>query len=206
LLKLQLFLRLRQLSLHPQIYIQARREVLGAAYIRPNWTGDSTKFSAIRKLITSDPGHKWIIFCHFHPEMSLLQDMLSKVPSIRSISKYSGALTFEQRKSVIDASHMPLSDEKDSHVLLIQLQSGGVGLNLQHFDRVIFTGPWWTSALMEQAIGRAVRIGQKNVVKVYNITLEEEESLNIDKIITEKAKAKGDLCRQVLACACSSMA
>ena len=205
-LKLQLFLRLRQLSLHPQIYIQARREALGVGYNRPNWTGDSTKFTAIRKMITEDPGHKWIIFCHFHPEMHLLQDMLAKVPNVPSISMYSGALTFEQRKSVIDASHMPLANEKDSHVLLIQLQSGGVGLNLQHFDRIIFTGPWWTSALMEQAIGRAVRIGQKNVVKVYNIMLEEESVLNIDKIITEKAKAKGDLCRQVLSCACSSIA
>ena len=204
-LKLQLFLRLRQLSLHPQIYIQARREALGVGYNRPNWTGDSTKFTAIRKMITEDPGHKWIIFCHFHPEMHLLQDMLAKVPNVPSISMYSGALTFEQRKSVIDASHMPLANEKDSHVLLIQLQSGGVGLNLQHFDRIIFTGPWWTSALMEQAIGRAVRIGQKNVVKVYNIMLEEESVLNIDKIITEKAKAKGDLCRQVLSCACSSI-
>lgn len=206
LLKLQLFLRLRQLSLHPQIYIQARREALGSGYTRPNWDGDSTKFVAIRKLIADDPGHKWIIFCHFHPEMSLLEQMLAKDPKmISSIAKYSGDLTFQQRKSVIDASHNALSHDKDSHVLLIQLQSGGVGLNLQHFDRIIFTGPWWTSALMEQAIGRAVRIGQRNIVKVYHLCLEEESTINIDKTITEKAKAKGELCRQVLANACSSI-
>jgi SNF2 family DNA or RNA helicase len=206
LLKLQLFMRLRQLSLHPQIYIQARREAMGALYSRPNWGTESTKFNAIKRMMEAEPGHKWIIFCHFHPEMSLLQDMLAKIPSVRSISMYSGALTYEQRKSVIDASYLPLTSDKESDVLLIQLQSGGVGLNLQHFDRILFTGPWWTSALMEQAIGRAVRIGQKNVVQVYHLSLVEESALNIDAIIMEKATEKGEMCRSVLGYACNAMA
>ena len=83
-------------------------------------------------------------------------------------------------------------------MILVQLQSGGTGLNLQHFDRIIFTGPWWTSALMEQAIGRAVRIGQRETVKVYNFVLIEEEAVNIDKFMREKAEEKGKLCKEVL--------
>jgi SNF2 family DNA or RNA helicase len=54
---------------------------------------------------------------------------------------------------------------------------------------------------MEQAVGRAVRIGQKYVVKVYHIHLKEEATLNIDKYMAEKAAEKGQLCREVLASA-----
>jgi SNF2 family DNA or RNA helicase len=68
--------------------------------------------------------------------------------------------------------------------------SGGVGLNLQHFDRVVFMGPWWTAALMDQAIGRAVRIGQTKKVLVHHLVLKEEESTNIDLMMLEKAEMK----------------
>jgi SNF2 family DNA or RNA helicase len=72
----------------------------------------------------------------------------------------------------------------------LQLQSGGVGLNLQHFSKVIFMSPWWTSALMDQAIGRAVRIGQENTVTVTMLVLKEEETMNIDAKMLEKADTK----------------
>jgi SNF2 family DNA or RNA helicase len=110
-----------------------------------------------------------------------------------------------EKADVIERSHLPLLQGKQE-VMLIQLQSGGTGINLQHFDRIIFTGPWWTKALMEQAVGRAVRIGQKNVVKVFNLSLKEEEALNIDKYMLEKAYEKGELCKEVLSNANSTIA
>jgi SNF2 family DNA or RNA helicase len=113
---------------------------------------------------------------------------------------YNGSLSAEDRKRVLEETLDPVPVGK-ADVLLIQLQSGGVGLNLQHFDRIIFSGPWWTSALMEQAIGRAVRIGQREVVKVYHLRLEEEEAINIDSVMMDKAAAKGELCKAVLECA-----
>jgi SNF2 family DNA or RNA helicase len=80
-------------------------------------------------------------------------------------------------------------------VLLLQLQAGGVGLNLQEYDRVVFVSPWWTSAMMDQAIARAVRMGQQSVVHVYHLTLkaEKEGSLNIDALIRHKADQKRQL-------------
>jgi len=200
--KLQLFIRLRQLSLHPQVYISARRKTLGAFYARPDWTGTSTKFEAIKGLVSQQDTkpHKWIVFCHFHSEMQLLEEMLKAQPTVRNVHMYNGSLSGDDRKRVLEATLDPVPVGK-ADVLLIQLQSGGVGLNLQHFDRIIFSGPWWTSALMEQAIGRAVRIGQREVVKVYHLRLEEEEAINIDSVMMEKATAKGELCRAVLECA-----
>lgn len=196
LLKLKLFMRLRQLSLHPQVYIAARNAA-GAAVMREDWAGVSTKFEAIKSLLRPEDGvhHKWIIFCHFHSEMDLLKETLLALPYVGNVHTYNGTLSHSERNAVIAATHLPTTT---TDVLLIQLQSGGVGLNLQHFDRIIFSGPWWTSALMEQAIGRAVRIGQEEIVQVYHLILKEEEALNIDKYMTDKAEQKGSLCKEIL--------
>jgi len=196
--KLKLFMRLRQLSLHPQIYIAARKAALKSLYTRSDWEGSSTKFEMLKKIVCEATGsHKWIIFCHFRHEIDMLQDMFRTESAIELVQQYHGGLTATQKQDVLDRTHMPLMDGKQE-VLLVQLQSGGTGLNLQHFDQIIFTGPWWTKALMDQAVGRAVRIGQKNVVTVHNLCLKEEEALNIDTYMFERANIKGDLCKKVL--------
>ena len=199
--RFKLFMRLRQLSLHPQIYIAARKAALKNLYTRADWLSSSTKFEKLREIITeSDTSHKWIVFTHFHQEMDMLENMFRTENVVEMVQQYHGGMSPAEKADVIERSHMPLMAGKQE-VLLVQLQSGGTGLNLQHFDRIIFTGPWWTQALMEQAVGRAVRIGQKNVVKVFNIILKEEEALNIDKYMFEKASEKGELCRKVLSAA-----
>ena len=202
--RLKLFMKLRQLSLHPQVYIESRKNAFGSNYARDDWSGTSTKFEAIRSTIEGQIGeegtapHKWIIFCHFHEEMKLLESMLETQQWCRNVYMYNGSKNRHERASIIENTHIPLPSSSQTDIILVQLQSGGTGLNLQHFDRIIFTGPWWTSALMEQAIGRAVRIGQKEVVKVYNFILDEEYVVNIDTVIREKAEGKGSICKQVL--------
>ena len=46
---------------------------------------------------------------------------------------------------------------------------------------------------MDQAIGRAVRIGQKETVTVTMLVLKEEETMNIDAKMLEKAETKRGL-------------
>jgi SNF2 family DNA or RNA helicase len=61
---------------------------------------------------------------------------------------------------------------------------------------------------MDQAVGRAVRIGQTKQVVVYHLLLKAEENdevLNIDRLISEKAASKGELCMEVLKLAKSSV-
>jgi len=204
--RLRLFMRLRQLSLHPQVYIAARKAALKKLYTRADWTASSTKFDKLREIVCdSSTSHKWIIFCHFRHEMDMLQEMFRQENSIELVQQYNGGMSALEKADVIERSHLPVQQGKQE-VMLIQLQSGGTGINLQHFDRIIFTGPWWTKALMEQAVGRAVRIGQKNVVKVFNLSLKEEEALNIDKYMLEKAYEKGELCKEVLSNANSTIA
>ncbi len=198
--RLRLIMRLRQISLHPQIYIDSRRTSLGPKlYTRPDWIDPSTKFEGIRGLIEHDTvPKKWILFCHFHKEMEMLKDFLSYSDKVGRIWLYSGKMTAAARTTVLADTELPLQDGKHE-ILLIQLQSGGTGLNLQHFQNIVFSGPWWTAALMQQAVGRAVRIGQKNQVTVFHMVLKEEGGLNIDKLMKTKAAAKGKMCAEVLA-------
>lgn len=195
--RLKLFMRLRQLSLHPQIYVVARQKALKGLGAIPDWDGGSTKFSALRRLVCSEPGKRWIIFGHFTEEMRMLKATFEAEPTVGRVQIYNGGLSHKEKAAVVEATHQPLEPGK-GEVLLVQLQSGGTGLNLQHFNRIVFTGPWWTSALMEQAVGRAVRIGQHEAVGVYRLTLKEEEQLNIDAFMMAKAETKGGLCQQVL--------
>ena len=207
--RLKLLMRLRQVSLHPQIYNEARKANLGSAWTQPDWDGTSTKFEAIRQLVAgAKDSHKWIIFCHFKHEMVMLERMLKTETTVEIVQQYNGSLTASQKEDVLERTHMPVADDKQE-ILLVQLQSGGTGLNLQHFDRIIFTGPWWTKALMQQAVGRAVRIGQKKQVVVYHLHLkaeEEDDSINIDAFMSAKAEGKGDLCRSVLEAATTAIA
>jgi SNF2 family DNA or RNA helicase len=184
-----LLLRLRQMSVHPQVYINAKRRE-SSSYNRDDWCELPTKVHAIIDIIAqdslADDTHKYIIFCQFNDEMELLQDALQG--SVGQILKYHGGLSQKERSAVLKCS----KESTCSTILLLQLQAGGVGLNLQEYDRIIFMSPWWTSALMDQAIARAVRMGQSRVVHVYHLHLqyEHDKALNIDTMINAKAHEK----------------
>lgn len=231
---LTLLLRLRQISVHPQVYISSKRR--SGNYTRADWTGDSTKTEKIIDILRSDNGsHGYVIFCNFRDELELLAERLAKEDCVSSILCYSGDLNESERADVVEESiknmttlrsnlgssvdqvlkqnapHLPLLPMDclntiqnfvgPKHtIILAQIQCAGTGLNLQHMDRVIFTTPWWTAALMDQAVGRVQRLGQKNQVVVHHISLAEEEhiSLNIDDFINERVIFKRDLCQLVL--------
>jgi SNF2 family DNA or RNA helicase len=188
-----MLLRLRQLSVHPQVYIASKRRK--GPYPRPDWTNPSTKFTAIQEIMEqardeqSSGPHKFIIFCQFHDEMTLLHQFLTEQALVKEdhILMYHGGMNYAERAACLKRS----KETTETTVLLLQLQAGGVGLNLQEYDRIIFVSPYWTSALMDQAVARAVRMGQKKVVHVYHLALiTEKEGINIDNMVNEKADGK----------------
>ena len=186
----KLLLRLRQISVHPQVYINAKRRE-DPHYRRANWTLPSTKMERIQAIIKEDTGvHKYIIFCQFIDEMSLVREFLLKQELAKDdhILMYHGGLSQAERTAVLAHS----KQTTETTVLLLQLHAGGVGLNLQEYDRILFVSPWWTAALMDQAIARAVRMGQREVVKVYHLRLlsEGNATINIDTMVNAKADEK----------------
>jgi SNF2 family DNA or RNA helicase len=112
-------------------------------------------------------------------------------------------MKIEERNEIIEKTKKDLTTKHQ--VLLLQIHCGGTGLNLQHMDRVVFTSPWWTAALMDQAVGRVMRIGQKNKVEIHHLKLKEGESMNIDDLIFSKVEQKRNLCNEVLASALNTV-
>ena len=226
----KLLLRLRQISIHPQVYIQGQRRSHGRNYGRADWTGrSSTKVAALRRIIEcSQVSHNWVVFCNFQDEIELLRKELAGSHCIGAVETYHGAKDVGQRAA--DLAMYKQACERNTHVsyselcglfpglpddvcgiiggylgpvhnvLLVQIHCGGTGLNLQENDRVVFMSPWWTSALMKQAVGRVYRMGQKKPVAVYRLMLKEEASLNIDRKMMDKAQSKEELCAELLAC------
>lgn len=185
--KFVLLMRLRQLSVHPQVYINAMRRG-DNKYDMDDWSGPVTKLLALQEMCKEEvpAGSRFIVFCQFIDEMMLIKDALTE--DGHYVEMYYGGLNQKERSKVLKAG---------ADVLLIQLQAGGVGLNLQEYDRVVFMSPWWTSAMLNQAIARTVRMGQKKKVRVSFLMLEEEESENIDSLMMEKAEAKKELLDEV---------
>ena len=178
---LELLLRLRQCSLSPELV----PEDLVDKYEVGEWPAGmpSSKMSKIREMVLAEPAKKFLVFCWFRAEMDLIADMLEGEGI--NVEQYHGALSEAQRNDVLDKARKP-----ECQVLLIQIRSGGVGLNLQEFNRVVFTSPYWTCAMMDQAIGRAVRIGQKETVQVYHLLMKTDIGRNIDTMTTQIAEAK----------------
>jgi SNF2 family DNA or RNA helicase len=66
--------------------------------------------------------------------------------------------------------------------LIIQINTGGQGINLQEATRIHITCPTWNPALEYQAIGRAHRTGQTKEVHVTKYILSDPEDTEITYI------------------------
>jgi len=191
-------LRLRQTAVSPEVYMASLRRK-DPTY-KDHWTTPSTKMVALAHLVKDgQKDHKFLVFCSFRDEMDLLANYLARATGTTA-ALYHGGLTGPERAAVLATAQTP-----SCRVLLLQLQSGGVGLNLQSFDRCVFMCPWWTSALMDQAIARAVRMGQTKTVTVIHLVLAKVEvdkgGIDIDAIMMKCAESKRDLLDEFFAAA-----
>jgi hypothetical protein len=131
--------------------------------------------------------------------MALLAKHLEEQGLFNEIFQFHGGMSASARAEEIvrakeAAGVKQLVDGKKPAVMLIQIHSGGVGLNLQEFDCCVFMSSWWTSALMDQAVARASRIGRKGAVRVIQLLLNEEKAkINIDTLMGAKVDFKREL-------------
>jgi SNF2 family DNA or RNA helicase len=86
-------------------------------------------------------------------------------------------------------------------VVVVQIVSGGCGLNLQFCKRILFLSQHWNPAVVHQAVGRAVRIGQKAVVQVHFFSIVDEVAENLDRRMTalhgEKIESARSVCESL---------
>jgi SNF2 family DNA or RNA helicase len=128
-------------------------------------------------------GNGKIVFCHFHEEIDILVSELQK-HGIKNVATFDGRLPSERRAATLAGGF---------EILIMQIQTGCEGLNLQTFNEVYFVSPNWNPAMEDQAVARCHRIGQKKEVHVfrfYMCTIEEDLNSYDQKILVLQKKKR----------------
>lgn len=182
----ELLLRLRQASIHPQLVIDGYERKFEEK-IEGDWSHNSSKHQTLFKMIDDHPEDSTIVFSQFTSEITILETEL-KNQGLR-VMRLDGSNRGGSREEVLDVcqSDWEKNPKNRIDVLLVQIKAGGVGLNLQNFNRVYITSPDWNPANEEQAIARAWRMGQNKKVKVKRLLL--KDSMDEISVIDERLMA-----------------
>lgn len=156
---LEHLLRVRQLCIHPQLYLDGMARKKNESF--GEWDHGSTKVNALLDAIRSQPkDDKTLIFCQFVKEMDIYMDVLSQEGI--SCVRLDGNMTMYERENSVSR----FTCDANVTVFIIQINTGGQGINLQAANRIFIMSPNWNPAIEYQAIGRAHRTGQSKPVFV----------------------------------------
>jgi SNF2 family DNA or RNA helicase len=185
---LECLLRARQCMIWPQMYLDgvaAKNET-----VPMRWTGRSNKMETLFRMIQEHPEEKSLVFCQFKGEMNYIQSQL-ECPVFR----IDGTVSKDDRVKQINA----FKKTSGGAVFIIQIKSGGQGLNLQEATRVYITAPAWNPATELQAIGRSHRTGQTQTVHVKKLVYKEcARFVSVEEEMMALQGHKSIVCSQVL--------
>jgi SNF2 family DNA or RNA helicase len=154
-------MKLRQIANHPKLNDR-------------EYTGGSGKINELKHTINNivKSGHKALIFSQFVQHLKIVEEYLNEEKL--EYLYIDGSISSAKRQKLVDE----FQSNPRIQLFLIQLKSGGVGLNLTAADYVLIIDPWWNPAVERQAMDRTHRIGQVRPVFVYKFisknTIEEK--------------------------------
>jgi SNF2 family DNA or RNA helicase len=142
---LEVLLRMRQASCHPQL-------------LPGKNAGSSSKLDLLLETLEEviEEGHRALVFSQWTSMLDLVAPALA-ARGWRHV-RLDGSTT--DRAGVVAA----FNAEDGPPVFLLSLKAGGTGLNLTAADYVFHLDPWWNPAVEDQATDRAHRIGQTRPV------------------------------------------
>jgi SNF2 family DNA or RNA helicase len=156
---LEHLLRIRQLCIHPQLYLDgmSKKSNMDCG----NWSLPVTKLECLLDDLKKQPPYeKTLVFCQFIKEMNIYEERLTQEGY--NVVRLDGSMNIEERNIVIKR----FKKNPDINIFLIQINTGGQGINLQNANHIYIMSPSWNPAIEHQAIGRCHRTGQKNKVYV----------------------------------------
>jgi SNF2 family DNA or RNA helicase len=187
---LECLLRARQCMIWPAMYLEGIAKQNGTK--AEKWVGRSNKMETLFEMVKSHPNEKSLIFCQFRGEMNYIQQQLA---ASYPVFRIDGSVPKEERVRQIEGFKKATSGA----VFIIQIKSGGQGLNLQEATRVYITGPSWNPATELQAIGRAHRTGQTKPVYVKKLIYKEcPRFVSVEEEILALQGHKSIVCSKVL--------
>ncbi|KAI0809903.1 P-loop containing nucleoside triphosphate hydrolase protein [Xylaria sp. FL0064] len=125
-------------------------------------TGFSSKLNAVIDNIQQSPAtSKNLVFTSWRLTLDILQRLLAErgIPCLI----IDGNTSFADRSSILAR----FCQDPTQTVLFLSIATGAVGLTLTVADRVHMVEPQWNPTVEEQAIGRALRMGQNRCVTIF---------------------------------------
>ena len=197
---LSLLLRARQSCIYPKM--------VKAFNVNNNdVVNSSSKLDSVVDVILerANNGNGKLVFCHFKEEMNELADRLRRGDAGGNglnVGILDGKITKNARQKL-------LSEKKD--VLILQIQTGCEGLNLQdNYSEVYFVSPHWNPYVEDQAIARCHRIGQKKPVFVWRFEMNnfdsstttstsvEKKTKNLEEYVVDVQNGKRNIVRKLI--------
>ena len=177
---LALLVRARQSCVYPKLIEKQVQKFVDIGLLADSKaferaTSHSSKLDAVERRIVERRHNRRskIVFCHYRGEIDEL--------AARFTTRGMNVVTLDGRTPSGERARI-LQSAPD--VLILQIQTGCEGLNLQQFSEIYFVSPHWNPAVEDQAIARAHRIGQTEPVDVFRFIMDgfdlEEETSSID--------------------------
>ena len=131
---------------------------------------NSSKINKVIEIILErkDNNNKKIIFCNFRKEIDILKLKLEK--ENLKISIFDGRITPKDREIILNNIKID--------ILILQIQTGCEGLNLQNFNEIYFDSPHWNPGIEDQAIARCHRLGQQKDVIIFKFIMKNFDNEN----------------------------
>jgi DNA repair protein RAD16 len=149
----------------------------------------SAKLRAVTMDIESSIAHSKVVVFSEYTRMLDLVDFALHEKGIDCF-RLQGNMKLDNRKMNIEL----FRNASKNSVLLVSIQAGGEGLNLQFAHRAILIEPSWNPAVEEQAIARLLRIGQTMKVRVTRYIV----SNSIEERVLELQARKREIFRRTI--------
>ena len=158
----------------------------------------AAKYDRLRDLLAQyrEEGRKVVLFSFF-------RQVLDDVGLIAGEhDRIDGDLSAEQRQAVIDR----FTARTGFGLIVLQIEAGGVGINLQSAQVVILMEPQFKPSTERQAVARVRRMGQTRKVVAHRFIAERTIDEHLVLLIKQKAQLFEDYAQQSAVKAASAMA
>jgi SNF2 family DNA or RNA helicase len=142
---------------------------------------ESAKFEALETILEELDGQPVIIFTEFSKMADILAEKLKSY-------KITGSVNAEIRNEIVQGFN------RGENSILVMTRAGSLGLNLQAAKAVVHYDQPWSLAQKIQREGRAHRMGQKDMVLIYNLLARK----SVDEWMVKKLHKKQEMSDKVL--------
>ena len=176
-------MQLRKICNHPFIFEEVERQINPYKVNNELLYRTSGKFELLSRILGKfyRTGHRILIFFQMTQIMTIMEDFLNMYGY--KYLRLDGSTKADDRADLLKKFNDPNSEY---FIFLLSTRAGGLGLNLQTADTVIFFDSDWNPHQDLQAQDRAHRIGQTKEVRIFRLVTID----SVEEYILERAQFK----------------